>query len=124
MAAQMATSNIRNNFRRPECAGALVTDSVCEAMKLLVMSGIENYTVMGGRPCCWPDPYAKLEICGLARHGENLRMAERRHNAARALDIPAGGEQQHCHEQENPAGMLAAFLACGQQLGAEQQPDQ
>src|SRR5438067_12478906 len=124
MAAQMATSNIRDNFRRPDCVGALFADSVCEAMKLLVMSGIENYTVMRRAALLLARPYAKLEICGLARHGENLRMANRRHNAARALHIPAGGEQQHCHEQEDPAGMLAAFLACGQQLGAEQQPDQ
>src|SRR5437764_1274596 len=120
MAAQMATNNIRDNLRRPDCVGALVTDSVCEAMKLLVMSGIENYTVMR-RALLLARPYAKLEICGLARHGENLRMAERRHNAARALHIPAGGEQQHCHEQENPARMFAAFLARGQQFRAEQQ---
>src|SRR5438105_25453 len=107
MAAQMATSTIKNNLRRPDCAGALVTDSVCEAVKLLVMSGIENYTVMRRAALPLADPYGKLETCELARHGENLRMAERRHNAARALDIPAGGEQQHCHEQENPAGMFA-----------------
>src|SRR5438105_13921322 len=94
MAAQMATNNIRDNLRRPDCVGALVADSVCEAVKLLVMSGIENYTVIRR---------AALLLARSLRETMDLRTGSARR------EPPHGGEApQRCARASHPSRPTAA----------------
>src|SRR5438105_8396262 len=96
MAAQMATNNIRDNLRRRGCAGALVADSVCEAMKLLVMSGIENYTVMRR---------AALLLARFLLETRDLRTGSARR------EPPHGGEApQRCARASHTSRRRAAAL--------------
>src|SRR5437588_2204256 len=96
MAAQMATSNISDNLRPTDCAGALVADSVCEAMKLLVMSGIENYTVMRR---------AALLLARSLRETRDLRTGSAR------SEPPHGGEApQHCARASHTSRRRASAL--------------
>src|SRR5438105_10392229 len=96
MAAQMATSNIRGNLRRPDCVGALVADSVCEAMKLLVMSGIENYTVTR---------QAALLLARSLRETRDLRTG-----SARSEPQHGGEAPQRCGRASHTSRRRAAAL--------------